>query len=194
MHAFCLFLLCRKPSTPLESELFYTWSWWMKALSRSWSFDIEQYAELVLQLTRLLYLVITSPINPFYCYMLYSVCLYKPQINIITVSDIFLLYSKLESLWRKQHHGETYSLRNSMLYCLAFMPKATIWKFWSVWVSIGEQFHTHIDENQTPNHMMVLGVITNDDDDMPPFIFPTWSQIQHRDLHQVPGGGSVTLD
>ena len=61
----------------------------MKALSRSLSIDIEQYTELVLLLTRLLYLVITSLINPFYCYMLFSACLYKPQINIIT----FCLYS-----------------------------------------------------------------------------------------------------
>ena len=49
----------------------------MKALSRSRSIDIGQYAELVLLLTPLLYL--------FYCYMLFSVCLYKPQINIITI-------------------------------------------------------------------------------------------------------------
>ena len=77
-------LLCRKPSTPLESELFCSWSWGMKALSRSLSIDIGQYAEQVLLLTRLLYLFITSLINPFYSYMLFSVCLYKPQINIIT--------------------------------------------------------------------------------------------------------------
>ena len=56
----------------------------MKALSRSLSIDIGQYAELVLILTQLLYRVITSLINLFYCYMLFSVCLYKPQINIIT--------------------------------------------------------------------------------------------------------------
>ena len=35
-------LLCRKPSTSLESELFCSWTWWMKALSRSLSIDIEQ--------------------------------------------------------------------------------------------------------------------------------------------------------
>ena len=77
-------LLCRKPSTPLESELFCSWSWWMKALSRNLSIDIEQYAEIVLTLTRLLYVFITCLINPFYCSMLFCVCLYKPQINIIT--------------------------------------------------------------------------------------------------------------
>ena len=77
-------VLCRKPSTPLESEVFCSWSWWMKALSRSLSTDIGQHAELVLLLTQLLYLFITSLINPFYCYMLFSVCLYKPQISIIT--------------------------------------------------------------------------------------------------------------
>ena len=100
------YLLSRKPSTPLESELFCLWSWWMKALSRSLSIDIEQYAELVLLLTRLLYFVITSLINPFYCDMLFSVCLYKPQINIIIISIISLqlngfVYSKWlnSSIW-----------------------------------------------------------------------------------------------
>ena len=56
----------------------------MKALSRSLSIDIELYTELALLLTQLLYLVIIS-LNPFYCYMLFSVCLYKPLNNIITV-------------------------------------------------------------------------------------------------------------
>ena len=51
-------MLCRKPSIPLESEWFCSWSWWMKALSRSLSIDIGQDAELVLLLTRLLYLFI----------------------------------------------------------------------------------------------------------------------------------------
>ena len=60
----------------------------MKALSRSLSIDIGQYAELALLLTRLLYLLITRLINSFYCYMLFSVCLYKPQINIITVATL----------------------------------------------------------------------------------------------------------
>ena len=41
-------MLCRKYSTPLESELFCSWSWWMKAFSRSLSIDIEQYAERVI--------------------------------------------------------------------------------------------------------------------------------------------------
>ena len=64
----------------------------MKALSRSLSIDIVQYAELVLLLTQLFYLFITSLINPFYCYMLFSVCLYKPQINIITVCMYVCMY------------------------------------------------------------------------------------------------------
>ena len=57
---------------------------WMKAFSSSLSIDIGPYAELVLLLTPLLYLVITSLINLFYCYIIFSVCPYKPQINIIT--------------------------------------------------------------------------------------------------------------
>ena len=80
----------------------------MKALSKSLSINIGRYAELVLLLTRLLYLVITSLINPFYCYMLFSVCLYKPQINIITLSLFFsrsrARYSSLSSIAPGRSH------------------------------------------------------------------------------------------
>ena len=45
----------------------------MKALSRNLSIDIGQYAKLVLLLRQLLYLVITSLINPFIitCYLVF---------------------------------------------------------------------------------------------------------------------------
>ena len=43
-------------------------------------------------------------------------------------------------------------------------------------------------------HIMVFGVVTSNGDIMPPIHLSTWSQTQHRSLHQVPGGNSIALD
>ena len=42
-------------------------------------------------------------------------------------------------------------------------------------------------------HIMLFVVVTSDGNIMPPFIFPH-DQIQHRGLHQVPGGFGAVLD
>ena len=71
-------------------------------------------------------------------------------------------------LWRDSLVQE---FRNSV-NCFALMPKDPIWRFHRVWLSILRQIYIHYDENQTPSHIMVFGVVTNDGDVIPPFVFP----------------------
>ena len=53
------------------------------------------------------------------------------------------------------------------MYCLTFTPVHPIWKFHCVWLSIWGEIHINIDENQTPCHIMLFRVVTNDGNVIP---------------------------
>ena len=77
---------------------------------------------------------------------------------------------------------------NDMLYCLIFTPDASIYFRVFGWSS--EEILI-LMKTKPPFHIMVLGVVTTEDDIMLSFI---WPKTQQEDRYQVSEVGSALLD
>ena len=80
----------------------------------------------------------------------------------------------------------------NMLYCMAFIPEALIWRFQSVWVPTCGQIN--IIKIKYPVHIKVFGVIAIDGDVMLTLIFLHDHRLNMKAYIKCQGEGSTAMD